>query len=1432
LWALALASLTLIVPSTASAKKAAPAEPYKVLVVTSTSDALSTAGVNAITAAGAGDVFTVTAPAPADVGAQFTAENLDQYRAVVFLNTGQASPLTDAQRAVFEDYYKKGGGFVGIGSAIETDASWAFLDELLGTRSSGRTSSQSGTVKVFDRVHDASKNLPQYWERTENWYNFARDVRGVSHVLATVVEDPFGPQPNGNTLDGIAGGTMGANHPVSWCKDYQAGRSFYTAFGTAPESFDASLTTHLKGAISWAAGQSDPVYSDCGATVLRNYQQVKVSGPPNLSEPIGFDQLPDGRILQTDRRGGVRLHNPTTGTTQLIADFGAATVPQTQRVYIHSEDGMYGPAVDNNFAQNKWVYLYYSPQTVQDVKLSDGTVVTQTTPNTNPPNSAPSPTAWDPYVGYFQLSRFKFVEDADGARLDLGSEQQILRVPVNRQECCHVAGDIDFDKHNNLWLVTGDDTPAGGINAGGYGPFNDQLTDEQQTVRVTSATAGTFTLTFKGQTTAPLPFNATAAQVDAALEALSTVGANNVQTSGGPVQNANVNVFFRRALQQSDQEQITADGAGLTGGTIATNTTQQGGWFQRPTGDDRRSTLNTNDLRGKLIRIKVKDSDISAADANKADFGSGAGAYTIPAGNLYPLVNGQPQPRTRPEVHSMGFRNPFRVQIDENDHAYISDYSPDANTPSRSRGPSGVGRFMVVREPSNYGYPLCYQPDLGYYRWNFHEFADGTTSAGRPLDDPPQPYDCAGATIPNDSRWNLQGGPGNEPGLRDTPPIAHSEVWYSYRDNNAAAPLGTPCFGYYATTPGPVAPGSTTECPRLFPELYTGGVAAHGMVKYHYDASNPNDRKFPPYYDNSIVLGEFGQDTLRELKLDDQHRVFKINGLLDCGAANVANPPFLFECDNPMDMQFGADGSLYLLTYGDGFFNINLDAGMYRWDYVKGKRAPKPVLKTDRTDGPAPLTVHFDGSESSDDDPGDSIRHEWNFGDGSPISTEVSPTHTYTQPGRYTAVLTVFDSSGQQTSTSTIITVGNTSPTVTVTSPLDGGLFSFGDTILYKVTVTDPEDGTINCADVSVTFVLGHDTHGHAEQTSTGCTGTLATDPEDVFHGGNVFGVISATYTDKGGPGGVPTLSTTSQVQIRQRLQEVEHVVTQSGTNTGTNTDGPTGTGVHRGSLSNGDWLQLNGPFNLANIDTVTFRVADNANGRTAGSPLAAIEVRQDSPTTGPIVATYNLVSTGGNTVWTSQTFPISPELANSGKRELFFVFRSVQGGATGSMFLLNWAEFGGRGIVPVQTSTDGPVTGTVPATLSLTLGAPATFGAFLPGVAQTYTASTTANVISSAGDALLSVADPSSNATGRLVNGAFSLPRALQARASSAAGTGSAFAPVGGSASPTNLLSYGGPVANDQVTIGFQQEIAANDALRTGTYGKTLTFTLSTTNP
>jgi type 1 glutamine amidotransferase len=143
-----------------------------------------------------------------------------------------------------------------------------------------------------------------------------------------------------------------------------------------------------------------------------------------------------------------------------------------------------------------------------------------------------------------------------------------------------------------------------------------------------------------------------------------------------------------------------------------------------------------------------------------------------------------------------------------------------------------------------------------------------------------------------------------------------------------------------------------------------------------------------------------------------------------------------------------------------------------------------------------------------------------------------------------------------------------------------------------------------------------------------------------------------------------------------------------------------------------------------------------------------------------------------------------------------------------------------------------GTVGGSVPATLSLSLGTPATFGAFTPGLAKTYTATTNATVITTAGDARLSVADPSANATGRLVNGTFSLASTLQAKATSPLGAGGALAAVGGSASPTSLLTYSGPASNDVAALTFSQDVGGNEALRTGSYSKSLTFTLSTTTP
>ena len=155
-----------------------------------------------------------------------------------------------------------------------------------------------------------------------------------------------------------------------------------------------------------------------------------------------------------------------------------------------------------------------------------------------------------------------------------------------------------------------------------------------------------------------------------------------------------------------------------------------------------------------------------------------------------------------------------------------------------------------------------------------------------------------------------------------------------------------------------------------------------------------------------------------------------------------------------------------------------------------------------------------------------------------------------------------------------------------------------------------------------------------------------------------------------------------------------------------------------------------------------------------------------------------------------------------------------------------------GEPVARLQTDVPGTVGGTVPPVLALLLGPSAGFGTFTPGVSREYTASTTATVTSTAGVATLAVSDPSSVHTGRLVNGAYSLAQPLRVQAASAAGAGGPFAPVGSSTSPTALLSYGGPVSNDAVTVRFAQAIAETEGLRTGAYGKTVTFTLATTQP
>jgi hypothetical protein len=150
------------------------------------------------------------------------------------------------------------------------------------------------------------------------------------------------------------------------------------------------------------------------------------------------------------------------------------------------------------------------------------------------------------------------------------------------------------------------------------------------------------------------------------------------------------------------------------------------------------------------------------------------------------------------------------------------------------------------------------------------------------------------------------------------------------------------------------------------------------------------------------------------------------------------------------------------------------------------------------------------------------------------------------------------------------------------------------------------------------------------------------------------------------------------------------------------------------------------------------------------------------------------------------------------------------------------------------QNAALGTIGGDVPSLLSLTIpNNGGSFGTFVPGVARDYTTALAATVTTTTGDAALSVSDPSTTASGKLVNGAFSLASPVNVRA---VGLGDSPLPAFGALPSDNsslmLRSWSAPMTNTPLTLGFRQSVGAAEALRAGTYSKTLTFTLSTTTP
>ena len=616
--------------------------------------------------------------------------------------------------------------------------------------------------------------------------------------------------------------------------------------------------------------------------------------------------------------------------------------------------------------------------------------------------------------------------------------------------------------------------------------------------------------------------------------------------------------------------------------------------------------------------------------------------YSIPAGNMFD-ESAPTGNLTLPEIYAMGFRNPFRITIDPHTGwVLVGNYGPDAGATVAGRGPQGSVEFEVVKQPGFYGWPYCVRNNVPY---NDYNFANGQSG---PL------FNCA-APVNNSP---------NNTGITNLPPAIPATMWMGYSETD----------------------------PRV-PGLGPGG-APTGGPRYEFDPALDNPAKFPEYYDGHWFIGHWNSPGwIRTATLN-------ANG----DATGVSPTPFERAFVRPHEMEFGPDGSLYVIDWGDGFGGNNASSGIFRIDYVAGARRPIAHASSNVDNGPTPLTVQF-SSDGSQDPDGTPLTYAWDFdGNGTTDSTAASPTHTYNTAGTFDATLTVTDGDGQTAFDTIRITAGNTRPTVTITIPEDGQFAAFGDIVPYEITVTDPEDGPVNCNRVTLAWQLGHDQHAHGLGQQPGCTGTFRT-ATDSGHGANanIFTSIVASYTDNA-QGAAGALTALHDIILQPKPKQAEFFAStgRTGSNTGgtpgvqTETTTDAGGGQNIGFTEHGDYVSYT-PVNLEELTGIRFRVASGGAG-------GSIEARLDSPT-GPLAGSVAVAPTGGWQNWANVTMnlPTPPE----GTHELFLVFVNPSAAGTDGLLNLNYFTALGKGAAnsaaPEVTASAEPTTGNAPLTVQFT---------------------------------------------------------------------------------------------------------------------------------
>jgi len=841
---------------------APPLDPVRVLVFHGPADRQADP-VN--TAAAAVQELGRTGGFSADVAADpaaFTPDNLARYRGVVFLSADGVT-LDDAQEGALKAFVEGGGGFVGVHDAARAQSTSDWFTGLIGTRPAASPDTvQQAVVDVTDRQHPANAGLPLTWTRADQWLNWDPNPIGQVHTVAQVEEWKYSAGEAGN----------GPFHPVSWCRDYSGGRSFYTGMGRTSESWtaDEMFRDHLLGAIRWTTGM---VRGDCQATIASNYttERLTAENQPGqldqIGEPHGLTIAPDGTVFYVGKAacpsgpivdwedpnvglgcGTIHRWDPRTGEAQLLTTLEVMGNRGSGDELVKNEEGLLGITLDPRFADNGWMYVYWMPHESIDREKR---------------------------IGQRTVSRFTY--DAATGSIDQSTRTDLLHWPAQIHSCCHAGGGMAFDDDGNLYIGVGDNNSSEGSD--GYSGNN-----------------------------------------------------------------------------------WTAEYAGTS--------------FQ----DARRTSGNTNDLNGKVLRIHPEPD----------------GTYTIPGGNLF-TGNEEGGGKTRPEIYVMGVRNIARLAIDrQHDWLTAGWVGPDATEPSPELGPAKYETATVITSAGNQGWPYC----MGN-RQPYRDRSDTDASVLTGW------YDCD--DLKNTSPRNT--------GLVDLPPARDNAIWYSPQGGGPVYPdradgTGVPTY---------------VESDATYTEPYVsgGGQAVMSGPTYHRSEVNTaSGVAWPAYWEDKWLIG------------DESNPENRIAVTLDPARVPAQGPPAFAEdlrqiipggggdtsLQSWMDAKFGPDGALYLLDYAGGFFSLDPNQKLVRISYHGGEPTPSPAAATAGTTTQAgPMTMAFSSAKAG------GVAWRWDFGDGT-TSTEADPTHTYLRGGTYDATLEVTYADGEKATARVPVTVSCPAP--------------------------------------------------------------------------------------------------------------------------------------------------------------------------------------------------------------------------------------------------------------------------------------------------------------------------------------------------------------------------------------------------------------------